>query len=173
MARLNMNYQPDVTAFYENDYFKNFTLDKHISFEVFNFEIELNSNYRKVTNAIFMPPALATYVTDQNPTIFWKDIQNGITGIGNKAQSLLFDTLEISVFFLEIQNFRGSEGRNSLNAAGNKSKSFCIGSVSDTKICIAHFKKIKKLPAYLLANCIMMTIIEKIELKITARENFF
>lgn len=145
VAWLNINYQPNVTAFYETDYFKNFKLGKHISFEVFNFEIELNSNYLQLKNAIFTPPALATYITNQNPTIFCKETQNGIIGIGNKAQSLLFDTLEIIEFFVAIQNYRGLKGRNSLNVGRNKSESFCIRSVSDSKICIAHFKKIKKL----------------------------
>jgi hypothetical protein len=86
VAWLNINYQPNVTAFYETDYFKNFKLGKHISFGVFNFEIELNSNYLQLKNAIFTTPALATYITNQTPTIFCKDTQNGIIGIGKKTQ---------------------------------------------------------------------------------------
>ena len=59
-------------------------------------------------------------------------------------QSKVSKISEINSLILEIQNHRGSEGRNCLIALMKKQRaaSFYIGSVSSTKICIENFKKI-------------------------------
>ena len=144
VAYLEINYAPDVSSFYETNYFKTFNLGYHINFAVFNFKIDLNSNYREVDIASFTPTPLADLMQNQNETIIWKDSQNGVIGIGNKEHSILFTFSELDSFLLEIQNYRGSEGRNCLIASmkNQKAASFYIGSVSSTKICIENFKKI-------------------------------
>ena len=144
VAWLKINYSPDVSSFYETNYFKNFSLGNHINYAFFDFKIDLNSNYREVDIASYTPTPLSSLMPKKAETIIWKDSQNGIIGIGNKEHSVLFTFSELDSFMLSIQNHRGSEGSNCLIASmkNQKAASFYIGSVSSTKICIENFKKI-------------------------------
>ena len=144
VAWLRINYSPDVSSFYETNYFKNFNLGNHINYAFFDFKIDLNSNYREVDIASFTPTPLSSLMPNQAETIIWKDSQNDIIGIGNKEKSVLFNISELDSFSLKIQNYRGSEGQNCLVALmkNQKQESFYVGSVSSTKICIENFKKI-------------------------------
>ena len=144
VAWLKIIYSPDVSSFYETNYFKNFNLGNHINYAVFDFKIDLNSNYREVDIASYTPTPLSSLMPKKAETIIWKDSQNGIIGIGNKVHSVLFTFSELDSFMLSIQNHRGSEGSNCLIASmkNQKAASFYIGSVSSTKICIENFKKI-------------------------------
>ncbi|MCU0353316.1 MAG: hypothetical protein MUD08_06180 [Cytophagales bacterium] len=145
VAYLTLNHTPAVDAFYQTDYWKNFVLTEKINFQTFGFPTGLNSNYRSVDNAIYTPAPLAARLTDENPTIVWRDETSGIIGIGDRTHSLLFEVSAIKSMSLEIQNFRGSEGRNGWMVYFRDNTSFRVGGVSDTQACIRSFEQINRI----------------------------
>jgi hypothetical protein len=144
LAWLKIHYVPNLDRFYGNDYQRNFALSRAITYQLFEFGMELNTDYRQVENAIYTPDCFKAMLDEAHPLVIWYDAQLGIVGFADKKYALVFNENEMERLTLSVQNFRGSEGRNELNV-NIKQASVCIGSVSSVALFKKNIKKISRL----------------------------
>lgn len=136
IAWLTIQYSPNLDRFYCNDYQRNLALNAAISYQLFDFSIDLNTDYRRVKNAIYTPGCFKPLISEAQPLLVWRDDHQKILGMASADYALIFNLDEIEQLTLAVQNFRGSEGRNGLEMR-YQHDTVHIGSVSN----VASFKR--------------------------------
>ncbi len=144
IAWLTIQHSPNVDRFYTNDYQHNLVLSAAISYQLFDFNIALNVDYRRIKNAIYTPDCFKTLITDAQPLLVWHDTNEQVIGFASIEYALIFNANEVQFLTLAVQNFRGSEGRNSLEIH-YQNATVHIGSVSNVAVFKKQMKKLATL----------------------------
>lgn len=135
VAWLRINYQPDLEAYYRNDYQQNLMLNPSLSYLKLNFSMGLHVDYRQVDNAMYTPKCFKSLL-NESVSLVWRDDEAGKIGFANQEYARVFNLHEIQSLQLAVQNFRGSEGRNALEIV-SQGEAVHLGGLSD----LAAFKK--------------------------------
>ena len=143
-AWLTIQYSPNLDRFYQNDYQRDLVLNQSITYQQFDFSLDLNTDYRRVDNAIYTPDCFKTLLSEAQPLIIWHDTAEQVIGFAAAEYALVFNANEVQHLTLAVQNFRGSEGRNSLEL-NVQNQNVPIGSVSNVAVFKKNMQKIAKL----------------------------
>jgi hypothetical protein len=143
VAWLSIAYLPNLDSYYCNDYQQNLTLNQSLSYLRLDFALGLQVDYRQVDNAIYTPQCFMPMLDESN-SLIWRDDAHGKIGLANATYARVFDLHEIEAMQLAVQNFRGSEGRNSLEIL-HEGQTIHVGGVSDVDAFKAAEKSIAKL----------------------------
>ena len=144
IAWLRIHFSPNVDCFYINDYQRNLVLNQDIDYQLLDVDIDLNANYREVSNAIYTPACFKPLLTQAQPSAIWRDKAQGLIGFCTAQYALIFNIDEVNSINLAVQNFRGSEGRNGLELV-YQNQTIQLGSVSNVSKFKHNMQKISKL----------------------------
>lgn len=114
-AWLNIKFSPNIDRFFESDYQKNLQLHKHLEYEIFPFEVDLNINYREMNNVIFTPKCFAGLFENENQFLIWNDRQEGVIGFATAKYARLFKINTFKSVGLGKDDFGASEGWNQIS----------------------------------------------------------
>lgn len=143
VAWLRISYQPNLDAYYSNEYQQHLALSPALQYLCLPFRLALHTDYRQVENAIYTPACFKTLLEATN-SLIWRDDTNGLIGFANAEFARVYSMEEMISLQLAVQNFRGSEGRNALEVVGHGGTSH-LGAVSNVAAFIANIKPITKL----------------------------
>ncbi|HOY70766.1 MAG TPA: hypothetical protein PL131_08870 [Methylotenera sp.] len=144
IAWLRIHFSPNLAPFYSNDYQRNLMLSHDVEYQLLDVGINLNANYREVSNAIYTPVCFEPLLTQAHPSAIWYDKSQGLVGFCSAQFALIFNADEIEHLNLAVQNFRGSEGRNGLELA-YQNQMVQFGSVTSVEKFTQNMQKISKL----------------------------
>lgn len=142
IAWLNIEFNPYTDHFFESEYQKNLEIHKYLNYEIFTFEVDLDVNYREISNVVFTPKCFDNLFENDNQFLVWNDTEEGIIGFASSKYARIFKISSFKSVSLAIEDFGKSEGHNIIRI-----DDIYLGSLSGlkTKLFKNSIKKMQKL----------------------------
>lgn len=93
---LDINYEPDLSRFFTDDYQLNLQLNDHISYLLLPLQVNMNEQYRldpgSKCYARYTPDCFKNLFTADSGLLIWKDTEAGKIGFAGPDMAMIFDS---------------------------------------------------------------------------------
>lgn len=118
---LRLEYEPDVSHFFEDDYVKHFQINGSIAFKLFKAPIQIKADYKANRFVRNTPLAFSDKLIGEDQMVIWLDHEQELIGIGNKTHAHIQPLMNY-ISWLFVGNFWRGEPRE-LSLYFNRDKS--------------------------------------------------